>query len=130
VVALAFASFLDARRFVEAQQCLALDCIYEPAGTARIDGAPAIIQSYRDSDARGLNALDELHYTSCIEWADAETVSVEFTDYLRRNGLSHTFVSRQLFTVREGVIVHIVGVETAAARRALQEFLRACDATG
>jgi hypothetical protein len=126
VVALAFANHLDARRFCEAERFLATDCVYEPPTSAPLCGAAAIIQSYRDNDNMGARLLDELRYTSRIEWADTETVSVEFTDYLRHGPLSHTFVSRQLFTVQEGLIQRIVGTENPQARRLLDEFLSAC----
>jgi hypothetical protein len=123
--ALAFAGFLDARRFCEAERCLAFDCLYEPAGAPRILGAAAIIQSYRDNDAAGTEQLDELRYTSHVEGVDAETVTVEFTDYLRVGDQTLTFVSRQKFVVREGLIHHIVGQETSDQRRQLEEFLAA-----
>jgi hypothetical protein len=123
--ALAFAGFLDARRFCEAERCLAPDCVYEPAAAPRILGASAIIQSYRDNDAAGTEQLDELRYTSRVEGVDAETVTVEFTDYLRVGDQTFTFVSRQRFVVREGLIRIIVGQETSEQRRQLDEFLAA-----
>jgi hypothetical protein len=123
---LAFAGYLDARRFCEAERCLAADCVYERTASQRILGAAAIIQSYRDNDASGAALLDDIHYTSRVAWEDSETVSVEFTDYLRCGEQSHTFVSRQHFTVRDGLIQRIVGEEAPAARQALEEFLATC----
>jgi hypothetical protein len=125
-VALAFVGHLDGRRFGSAQRYLAADCVYEPAASACLTGAAAIIQSYRESDTLGGRALDELRYTSRVEWDDGENVSIEFTDYLRCGQRSHAFVSRQLFTVRDGLIQRIVGLQTPAARRSLEAFLTAC----
>jgi hypothetical protein len=129
-VALAFAGHLDARRFGEAQCCLAADCVYQRCAAPSIVGAVGIISSYRENDAAGTEVLDELRYTSRVEWADAETVSVEFTDFLRCGEKFHTYVSRQYFTVREGLIQRIVDTESPAERRLLEAFLAHCGVVG
>jgi hypothetical protein len=129
-VALAFAGHLDGRRFGEAQCCLAEDCVYERSSAPSIVGATEIINSYRETDAAGTEVLDELRYTSRVEWADAETVAVEFTDYLRCGERFHTFVSRQYFTVRDGLIQRIVGTESPAERRSLEAFFANCGVAG
>ena len=121
-----FAAALDACDYATADEFLAADCHYDgPRGS--YVGPEAIIDSYRESDARGRRQFDGVSYRSEATPEGPGRVRLTYIDEIRYRSTEHTYRCCQILRFnRQGEVEHIEHVELPGERECFREFCRTC----
>ncbi len=125
-IARSFAAALDACDFATASACLASDCRYDgPRGICF--GPQAIIESYRESDARARRDFDSVGYRSETIAEGHDSVRLTYFDEIHYGSATYTYRCCQLLRFnQQGRIEHIEHVELPNERNRLREFCKSC----
>ncbi|MEX2091099.1 MAG: hypothetical protein WD971_00405 [Pirellulales bacterium] len=91
-----FAAALDARDYVGAAEFLSSNCCYSRRGEKTLVGPAAIVESYRQSDARARLDFDSVKYRSEAVADESGGVRLTFFDEVGSHGVTHTFRCAQI----------------------------------
>lgn len=119
--AAALAKALDREDYESARQLLAEDCRYEIRGEV-LEGADAIIESYRSNGDSGNERFDRVEYESAVE-AIESGARINYTDRITKAGETHVHrCAQEVRANAEGLIEFIRHVDLEGEREALQAF--------
>lgn len=119
-----FGRALDNDDFTLASSLLADNATYE-IGNGTLEGPEAICDSYRQNMLAGRRKFDELVWgASRVEQIGDASFYICYTDYLKHQGIAHTFRCKQRIEVgSNGKICRIQHIEDPAEREAFNAFL-------
>jgi hypothetical protein len=121
-----FADRLDHRRYDDLEDMLDPECIYE-FRDGRIQGASAIIESYRANTEWGFDVFDRIEFESEVFPESETTVRVRFSDHLFLGDADHCHVCEQVVTIDDsGRIIQISHCDLEGETDALDAFLKKC----
>lgn len=124
-----FADLLDQRSYDELQSVLGPRCVYEFRG-GTIQGATAIIETYRTNTEWGFDVFDRIEFDSEVIPETEASARVRFTDHLFLGDSEHRHVCEQIVTINDtGRIAEIVHLDLPGEVEALNAFLKQCGVT-
>ena len=120
--ALQLAKALDAEDYDAAVEHLAQGCTYEFRGSV-IEGADAVIASYRAAEEAGRDRFDAIHYESSVSAVGTDAARIDYTDIVTIAGDTHAHrCSQEVSLDNDGLVSRIRHVDLEGEREALQEF--------
>lgn len=118
-----FAHLLDRRRYDDLADVIDSACIYEFRNRS-IQGAPEIIESYRDNTEWGFGVFDRIQFDSEIAPVSETSARVRFRDHLFLGAADHLHTCEQIVTINDSRrIVRIEHCELEGETEALDAFL-------
>ncbi|NNE92718.1 MAG: nuclear transport factor 2 family protein [Verrucomicrobiales bacterium] len=117
------AEALDAEDYDSARAILADDCRYEIRGEV-IEGADAIIATYRDNGGKGRKSFDRVVYESSVSALSETRERIDYTDRITNEGeqLVHRCAQEVEVDPDTGLIGQIVHVDLPGEKEALDAF--------
>ncbi len=126
-LALRFARALDLEDYSVLRALLAPNCQYE-APNGPIEGADAIVDSYRRAGKAARSLFDAIAFESALLATTTQTADICFVDRLTKSGRQHVYRCRQrLHFTPGGLVIYITHEELPAEREGFLEF---CAAVG
>jgi hypothetical protein len=120
--ATALAQALDHEDYDTARALLADDCAYT-IRDQRIDGADAIIASYRTNADAGHQQFEDVRFESAVSAISPNEARIDYTDYVECAGEKLVHRCAQLVTVDDtGKVTAITHVDLPGEREKLEAF--------
>jgi len=120
--AVQLAKALDAEDYDAAAKHLAQGCTYEFRGRV-IEGADAIIASYRAAGEAGRDRFDAIHYESSVLPVGTDGARIDYTDIVTIAGDTHAHRCAQEVSLdKDGLVSRIRHIDLEGERETLQQF--------
>jgi hypothetical protein len=120
--AVQLAKALDAEDYEAAMNHLAQGCTYELRGRV-IEGADAIIASYRTAGEAGEDRFDAIRYESSVSPVGTDGARIDYTDIVTIAGHTHAHRCAQEVSLDgDGLVSHIRHIDLEGERERLHQF--------
>jgi hypothetical protein len=120
--AVELAKALDAEDYDGAARHLTQSCTYEFRGRV-IEGAEAIIATYRAAGEQARDRFDTIRYESSVSPIGTTGVRVEYVDIVTLAGDTHSHrCVQELLLDKEGLVSHIRHIDIEGELETLQRF--------
>ena len=124
-----FAVALDREDYGTARSLLGDGCVYLLRGV-RVEGAEAVVASYRGNGDEASRRFDSIAYGSDVRAADDGRAVISFWDEITHRGRVHRHECEQWVRVEDGVIVEIEHRDLEGEVEGLEAFKGWCFGEG
>ena len=120
--AVQLAKALDREEYDAAMQHLAQGCTYEFRGRV-IEGANAVIASYRAAGDAAKARFDTIHYESSVSPVGTDGARIDYADFVTLAGDRHAYRCAQEVSLgKNGLVLYIRHIDLEGEREKLHDF--------